>query len=309
LVELLVVIAIIGILIALLLPAIQAAREAARRTECANNTKQLALACLLHEEQQRFFPSGGWGYRWVGDSSRGYGAGQPGSWLFNILPFVEHANIYDYGRDLAAADRLRAVAQQNQVVVQFFFCPTRRLPRTRPNTFNPYNSAPLSIIVRSDYSANSGDFGNALMSPPEGPPPNMVDRFNWDNAQRGLTGVCYVKSEIDAAKITDGLSKTLLVGEENLNPQHYESGVPLNDNQGAYTGFNYDNNRVANRQFPPGPDTVGQDRLAAFGSAHFSGWHAAYCDGSVNFLSYDLDVIAASRLANRADGQQVTRPN
>ena len=106
------------------------------------------------------------------------------------------------------------------------------------------------------------------MSPPEGPPPSPVARFNWDNAQRGLTGVCYVKSEIGAA-ITDGLSKTLLVGEENLNPEHYETGIPLNDNQGAYTGFNYDNNRVANRQYPPGPDTFGQNRLAAFGSAHF----------------------------------------
>jgi prepilin-type N-terminal cleavage/methylation domain-containing protein len=307
LVELLVVIAVFGILIGLLLPAVQAAREAARRTECANNLKQLALACLLHEEQQGFFPSGGWGYRWVGDSSRGFGAEQPGSWLFNILPFVENADVHEFGRSLAATDRLRAVAQQNQVVIPFYFCPTRRLPRTRPNTFNPYNSAPLTVIVRSDYSANSGDFGNALMSPPEGPPPNMVERFNWDNARRGLTGVCYVKSEIDPAKITDGLSKTLLVGEENLNPEHYESGIPLNDNQGAYTGFNYDNNRVVSRQFPPGPDTLGQNRLAAFGSAHESGWHVAYCDGSVDLLSYDLDVNAASRLANRSDGQHVGR--
>jgi prepilin-type N-terminal cleavage/methylation domain-containing protein len=309
LVELLVVIAIIGILVGLLLPAIQAAREAARRAECANNVKQLALACLLHEEQQRFFPSGGWGYRWVGDSSQGFGADQPGSWLFNILPFVEGSNVYEYGRSLTGANRLRAVADQNQIVIPYFFCPTRRLPRTRPNTFNPYNSAPLTIIVRSDYSANSGDFGNALMSPPEGPAPNMVPRFNWDNAQRGLTGVCYVKSEIDPAAITDGLSKTFLVGEENLNPQHYETGIPLNDNQGAYTGFNYDNNRVASRQFPPGPDTLGQDRLAAFGSAHSSGWHAACCDGSVSFLAYDLDVVTASRLANRKDNEQVSRPN
>jgi prepilin-type processing-associated H-X9-DG protein len=121
--------------------------------------------------------------------------------------------------------------------------------------------------------------------------------------------VCYVKSEVDTAAITDGTSKTLLVGEENLNPQHYETGVPLNDNQGAYTGFNYDNNRVANRQYPPGPDTFGQDRLAAFGSAHSSGWNAAMCDGSVSFLSYDMDIITAGRLANRKDGEQVSRPD
>jgi prepilin-type N-terminal cleavage/methylation domain-containing protein len=309
LVELLVVIAIFGILVGLLLPAVQAAREAARRTECANNVKQLALACLLHEEQQGFLPSGGWGYLWVGDSSLGYGDNQPGSWLFNILPYVESSDVREYGRQLAGADRLRAVAAQNQIVIPYFYCPTRRLPRTRPNTFNPYNSAPLQIIVRADYAANSGDFGNALMSPPEGPPPSMAPRFNWDNAKRGLTGVCYVKSEIDSAAIIDGTSKTLLVGEENLNPQHYESGIPLNDNQGAYTGFNYDNNRVANRNFPPGPDAVGQDRLAAFGSAHSSGWNVSLCDGSVIFLGYDLDIIAAGRLANRKDGEQVSRPD
>jgi prepilin-type N-terminal cleavage/methylation domain-containing protein len=307
LVELLVVIAIIGILVALLLPAIQAAREAARRAECANNVKQLALACLLHEEQHGFFPSGGWGYLWVGDSYLGYGANQPGSWLFNILPFVENADVRDYGRNLAGGDRLRAVAQQNQVVIPFFYCPTRRLPRTRPITFTPYNSSPMPLIVRADYSANCGDFGSALMSPPEGPSPTVAPRFNWDNAQRGLTGVSYVKSEISAAAITDGLSKTLLIGEENLNPQHYDSGVPLNDNQGAYTGFNYDNNRVVSRQFPPGPDTPGQDRLAAFGSAHVSGWHVALCDGSVNFLDYDIDIVTASRLANRKDGGQPIR--
>src|SRR5690606_28075703 len=101
LVELLVVIAIIGILVALLLPAVQAAREAARRTQCKNNLGQIALGCLLHVDAHQSLPSGGWAKYYTADPNRGYGPDQPGGWCYNILAFVEEESLRDLGRGTA----------------------------------------------------------------------------------------------------------------------------------------------------------------------------------------------------------------
>jgi prepilin-type N-terminal cleavage/methylation domain-containing protein len=103
LVELLVVIAIIGILIALLLPAVQAARESARRTQCINNLKQIGLAFQNHHDTHKHFPTGGWGWFWSGDPDLGFDEKQCGGWIFNILPFTEQDKLWEIGAGIAGA--------------------------------------------------------------------------------------------------------------------------------------------------------------------------------------------------------------
>jgi prepilin-type N-terminal cleavage/methylation domain-containing protein len=85
LIELLVVIGIIGVLVSLLLPAIQAAREAGRRSHCQNSLRQIGIVVLLHEDHAGHFPFGGWGHEWVGDPARGSGNRQPGGWIYNTI--------------------------------------------------------------------------------------------------------------------------------------------------------------------------------------------------------------------------------
>jgi len=147
LVELLVVITIIGILVALLLPAVQAAREAARRAQCTNHLKQIALGFLQHEEKQKFLPTGGWSYNMVGDPDRGFGIHQPGGWDFSVLPYVEQLALYNLGSGAAqgSAAQSAAFAQRIQTPLAVMNCPTRRpimlLPTVQSQYTYPYSTA------------------------------------------------------------------------------------------------------------------------------------------------------------------------
>ena len=113
LVELLVVIAIIATLIGLLLPAVQSAREAARRSHCSNNVKQLALGLLQCESAAGHLPTNGWGYHWTGEADKGVGRRQPAGWIYNILPFIEEVSVHQLGAGLSGTSPPMAVSSED----------------------------------------------------------------------------------------------------------------------------------------------------------------------------------------------------
>ncbi len=133
LVELLVVIAIIGILISLLLPAVQAAREAARRAQCVNNLKQLVLGCLNHESAVKAFPTAGWAPITLGHPDLGVGITQPGGWLFNVLPYMEQSTLYKLQQGKTGAAEQAAAITLAQTPLAAFYCPSRRPLQTLPD--------------------------------------------------------------------------------------------------------------------------------------------------------------------------------
>jgi prepilin-type N-terminal cleavage/methylation domain-containing protein len=338
LVELLVVIAIIGILVMLLLPAVQAAREAARRAQCQNHLKQIGVGFLNHENAYEFLPGAGWGPWHVGDPQMGAGRKQPGGWMYHILPFIEEQAVYDMPGDgqkaaITPTQRVGAVKMQ-ETPISLFNCPTRRPARAyrfaiEQPKWTPINSGQLTATARGDYAANSGDNPWGLrkyqIKGQETPDDDKDDLFqdwkipwlapsyttidlvtDWPplNAQ---TGISFTGAEIEFKHIVDGTSKTYMVGEKFLDPDAYDCDGSVNggDNHSYFQGFDWDVNRWATKDWPPLRDAPGLDYYQGFGSVHAAAWNAVMCDGSVRSFSYDIDNAVHRHLANRMDTQTI----
>lgn len=340
LVELLVVIAIIGILIALLLPALQVAREAARKAQCINNLKQMGLAALTHEGTHKHFPTGGWGWLWVGDPDQGFGKEQPGGWIYNVLPFMEQTALRKLGSGLGPGGRTgpgkpEMLKQLCSTPIPTFNCPTRRPVALYSNQFvsNFANNAvgPLTV-ARSDYAANCGDqVQNEWDGGPGGPieaalantnywNSHIGDRISIPGGRTGSTpnpnlhsGMSFIRSMVKVSQVRDGVSNTYLFAEKYMNASKYTAGNDPSDNEHMYVGYDNDiyrstwpgsNPNVDGQDaYRPRQDTPIADIPQIFGSAHVGTWNVCFADGSARGVNYNITSTTHGRLGNRDDNK------
>ena len=302
--ELLVVIAIIGILIGMLLPAVQQVREAARRVSCGNRLRQVGLAIHSYELTHSFIPPSRL------DRSGGI------SWAVQILPFIEQGNLangwdlnrwyYDQGDTIEEGNALRTAS------VSIFFCPTRRTAATaglsitgdRPDfpfagNLMHYEGAlgDYACCVGTSVLADwMGDGGNGAM---------VLGEFTYVSTSTPLVLASW-KSQTQFSRISDGLSNTFFIGEKHLIPGTFGTNTPGNIN--AQTGdgsiYNGDHPWVISRA--AGPDFELASKNAEFNS-QFGSWHPGVCqfamgDGSVQIVSNEIDTMTLGQLAQRDDG-------
>lgn len=274
LVELLVVIAIIGILIALLLPAVQAAREAARRSQCTNNLKQIGLALHNYHDTHKTFPPGGWN-----EANQGNRLG----YTVFILPFMELQALYDQfdceAHNYTGANLLPALN-----AVSGYFCPSCRLKQNTNAGENPT----VNGVVQTTYTTHYyGVMGAKGINPtiPGGTTSYPFDPNPTGHGGYATNGVLYRNSSNNIAFIIDGTSNTIMVGEISWElANSYRSwgrgasgnacasakNVAFGINVQAYTSANFND--------------------VSFGSQHPGGANFAVADGSVRFISETVDM-------------------
>jgi prepilin-type processing-associated H-X9-DG protein len=321
-VELLVVIAVITTLFGMLLPGLQQVRESGRLVSCRNNLRQGAIGLHSFHDVHRRFPYGGWGHRWVGVPELGGGREQPGGWIYCILPFLEETELHVLGVGLAGSAADDAYSDRLQTPVPALVCPSRRECRLWPVASGyPHVSAPkpfgaVSVVARADYAINTGTshvlaFGGPADVQQGG------DLKYWRNSPNPdkFTGISHLRNAVSLRSITDGASKTYLIGEKYVKTKDYATGTSSGDNESLYAGYCTDLHRFAgvyenvklgmspyaaplNDHAEPALAIPGEYR---FGSAHSSGCNMAYCDGSVQLVSYEVSPEVHFRAGHRAD--------
>jgi prepilin-type N-terminal cleavage/methylation domain-containing protein/prepilin-type processing-associated H-X9-DG protein len=299
LVELLVVIAIIGILVALLLPAIQAAREAARRTECQNHLKQIGLAIQNYHDAQKSFPTGR-------ESTLQYGV----SWAFRLLPQMEESAIYaSRDKTKRVDDVANSVAMRTPI--QIYACPSRRTAvadRDFDNNDAPPLSTAIGVAALGDYAANAGRSWQTAIVLSAG----ATDILSSDAVDTSIAGPIFSGSRISARRVTDGLSKTLAVGERHIPPldpsvtimgAYFQADTAFLAGDNPWTIFRGSD---AVRQIPPVSGLAANEYepgTEKFGGPHPGVVMFTYLDGHVAGLSTDIEGLTLQALCTIAGGE------
>lgn len=335
LVELLTVIAIIGVLAAVLLPAVQSAREAGRRTTCRNNLKQLSDACQHYLQAQGHFPTGGWGSGWAGDPDMGFHKKQPGSWVYNILPYIEETATHDFMKGKSFSERMSGsesgtYAETVTIPIPSLYCPSRRVATRYPfsptTNYQNLNNQHLrgTGTGRIDYAANAGavDFTTSPQGPQPGPDAGSQGPASLKESEinaaipardREANGIIFARSEIKVAHIKDGQAHTYLLGEKFLEPIVYEAGNGPGDDQGWNVGYDTDVIRSTfsgpEVSYAPEQDHDGVPQgQFIFGGPHTGAWHAVFADGSTHAINYEINPRVHLRLGTRVDKDQGPNP-
>lgn len=266
LVELLVVIAIIGLLVALLLPAVQASRESARRAHCQNNLHQLGVALLSYHDTYKVLPRGGWPV-----------ASANVSWTSAILPQLEEAALYrSLNRSAPYTDPSNLAA--GRTVLPGLICPTSLRDNLRKSSAD-LPSASLNRYARTDYGAVAGERG--LRSPAA---TNSPER-----------GAMITAKNVPLSAITDGTSHTLLIGEA---PEGLHSLWISVKNV-------FDQSAPINTPATFAPESVFWDFGQEINSYHSGGAFALFADGSVRFLSESMNNSTLAAICSRAGGEVI----
>lgn len=302
LVELLVVIAIIGVLIALLLPAVQQAREAARRMQCTNNLKQLSLSLHNYHDTLGSFPPG-WIYLASGRGTSTLGSPSFG-WGTFVLPYIEQSALFD---------------QINPGIVSYGSVPTD-LSDTRLDAFICPSDNPPSPVTSGSYALGASNYSGVMgrfdvlvagtfHSPAVAASSNpFYGRSDDDNLKFKPDGVFGPNSKISFADITDGTSNTLSFGEKSQlhgNAKAVWMGPRLDKCAACSVAAVFGTVGVVDFAINEDGGSDGWREERVFTSRHPGGAIFALCDGSTRFIAETIDMATYSNLGQRSDGNVV----